>query len=73
MGNDQVFEGASFGDDTTAEAGWRLVIEFMREAPKQYQKSDMIILRDEIVVGHLCFSHFKYSCVTTTSIRLSAS
>ena len=58
-GGRQTFDGAGFGDDTTAEAyGWRLVVELMREDPEQYQKCGLVILRDETIVGHLFFSHY---------------
>jgi len=58
-GERRAFEGAGFGDDTTAEAyGWRLVVELMREAPDHYRQCDLVVIRDETVVGRLSFSHF---------------
>jgi hypothetical protein len=58
-GERHAFKGAGFGDDTTAEAyGWRLIVELMREAPEQYEKCSLVILRDETVVGHLSFSDY---------------
>ena len=58
-GKQQAFEGARFGDDTIAEAyGWRLVVELMREAPDQYRRCDLVIMRDETIVGRLSFSHY---------------
>ena len=58
-GERQTFNGAGFGDDTTAEAyGWRLIVELMREAPELYQGCDLVIMRDGTVVGHLSFSHY---------------
>ena len=58
-GERHAFKGAGFGDDTTAEAyGWRLIVELMREAPEQYEKCSLVVLRDETVVGHLSFSDY---------------
>jgi hypothetical protein len=58
-GEREAFEGAGFGDDTTAEAyGWRLVADLMSQAPDQYRGCDLVIMRDETIVGHLSFSHY---------------
>jgi len=58
-GQRQAFEGAGFGDDTTAEAyGWRLIVELMREAPDPYRRCNLVIMRDETIVGRLSFSHY---------------